>query len=111
MDYAVWGLWGPSLRALRRAWLDRKPTPSRCPSNAKPLPKPEPDTATKAGLVRPAQDPGVVAAQRMSPKRSLSDVQRDVGDPDRQLGSFPIADGMGRIQRITQILLVDPSFR
>ena len=30
----------------------------------------------------------------MSPKRSLANVQRDVGDPDRQLGSFPIADGM-----------------
>ena len=50
-----------------------------------PLPKPEPDAATKAGLVRPAQDPGVVAAQRMSPKRSLA----DVGDPDPQTRLAP----------------------
>ena len=72
-----------------------------------PFTKPEPDTATKAGLVRPAQDPGVVTAQRMSPKRSLSGVQRDVGNPNRQLGSLPIADGMDRLQRGAQILLVD----
>ena len=61
--------------------------------------KPEPDTATKAGLVRPAQGPCIVTAKRMSPKRSLSDVQRDVGNPDRQFGSLPIADGMDRLQR------------
>ena len=72
-----------------------------------PFTKLEPDTATKAGPVRPAQDPCVVAGQRMSPKRSLADVQRDVGNPDRQLGSFPIADGMDRLQGGAQILLVD----
>ena len=69
--------------------------------------KPEPDTATKAGLVRPAQDPCVVTAQRMSPKRSLSDIQRDVGHPDRQIGLLPSADRMDRSQRGAQILLVD----
>lgn len=74
-----------------------------------PITKPEPDTATKAGPVRPAQDPCVVAAQRMSPKRSLAEVQRNVGDPDRQLGSFPIADGMDRPQGGPQFLLVDLS--
>ena len=47
----------------------------------------------------------------MSPKRSLAGVQRDVGDPDRQIGSFPVADGMDRPQRGAQPLLVDPPWR
>ena len=61
-----------------------------------PFTKSKPGAATQAGLVRSAQDPCVFPAQRVSPERSLTDVERDVGDPDRQLGSFPIADGMDR---------------
>ena len=47
----------------------------------------------------------------MSPKRSLSDIQCDVGNPNRQLGSLPIAGGMDRSHRDPQLFLVDLSFR
>ena len=76
-----------------------------------PLPKPEPNAETKAGLVRPAQYPGVIPVESVSPKRRLADIQRYVMHSNRQLGSLPISDGMDCLERRTQFSLIDPLFR
>ena len=54
-----------------------------------PFPKPKPDSAPQAGLVRTARHPSVAPPERMGPERLLAYVQRDVLHTQGQLGPFP----------------------
>ena len=76
-----------------------------------PLAKPEPNATAKTGPVRPAQDPGVVPAARVSPQRLFAAVQSDVVGPDRQFRAFLRSDRVNHPERVSKPAFVDPALR
>ena len=73
--------------------------------------EPEPDTETHTGLVRPAQNPGIISRQSVSPQRSFTDIKRDVGGPNRHDGPFRIRHRMDCLESGHKLCSVDLQFR
>ncbi len=76
----------------------------------------EPDPEAQTGLVRPAQQPGIVPIGRVCPERCLSAIQGDVRRPYGQLRSLAPAHLMDRRQgtpqfRTVNLLLRSPSLK
>ena len=85
--------------------------PSHCLQGCEPFPKPKPDSAPQAGLVRTAQHPSVAPPERMGPERLLAQVQRDVLHAYGQLGTFPVGHSMHGRQRRAQLVGRNRLFR
>ena len=85
--------------------------PSHFLQGYEPFPKPKPDSASQAGLVRTAQHPSVAPPERMGPERFLAQVQRDVLHTQGQLGAFPVGHNMHGRQRRAQFVGRNRLFR
>ena len=73
-----------------------------------PFAAPQPYPATKTRLVRPAQDPGITAAQCVCPKRGFAPIEHDIARPDCQHRTFHIPDRVNAREPVPQLRLVDP---
>ena len=72
--------------------------------------KAQPNAEAHAGLVRPAENPGVIARQGVRPQRTLAHIESDVGRPERHDRALRVGHRVHRAQTAREIGRINQRF-